>query len=763
MRQASWNEMFAPRRESQVMLADVPEEPKGWRRFFWWEYLLTFGLLAVMMLTVAGSVQNAGWVDGMPSLLPIALLGLVMGAVLARVRWPEGFIHLLALPIGAAATLGMILSVISGATPWDRYNELQDRMHDWFRVAFTGGISNDDLPFIVLVVSLTWLAAYASAWAIFRWRNVWLALVPGGGLLLMNISYQPGQFSFGFLVFLLGAVLLVTRLHLMERAQQWRQQHTPYPQYLSLSVLHATFWLALLLMALAWFLPQANESATLESLWQRATAPISERTGELGRLFVSVNGQQSGRVHSFDDFLPFLGSIELPDTIALEVTTEALSEQGFLRAQHYDIYTPAGWKRRSQVHSSLPRLVITGVDEGLRDREPVTIQLVASGRTGDLVFTVGQPRSLGLSATIEFATVSEDVSAVRANRRLARGDVYQTTGSISIATDEALRTAGSAYPSWVVPSYLQLPDDFSALVAGLAANLTTPALTAYDKAVALESYLRTIPYDLNIPDTPRNRDAVEYFLFEAQRGYFDYHASAMVVMLRSVGVPARLAVGYALRPDDKSTIANVYSVPESSAYAWPEVYFPGFGWVEFNPTPGLATISRSSPEPITSTDAEQNPAPALGLGFENLEELFEEDAPTEEEIVVGGSSRDYTRGIAIGLAAALAVALVAGSGGLGYAWLRGLGGLAPPARRWAQTLRLASWARVPPAASRTPREYAQELREQVPDLADVDVLADAYVRHRFGGQETTPVEDERQDAAWRTVRRRLLARLLRLR
>ena len=79
------------------------------------------------------------------------------------------------------------------------------------------------------------------------------------------------------------------------------------------------------------------------------------------------------------------------------------------------------------------------------------------------------------------------------------------------------------------------------------------ATRLYDKAAAIESYLRTFPIDYNVPKTPPGRDSVDYFLFDAQRGYFDYHASAMAVMLRTLGIPARVATGYVDRPDAEAT------------------------------------------------------------------------------------------------------------------------------------------------------------------------------------------------------------------
>ena len=764
MRQASWEELFAPREQPPLVLApEVPQEPQGWRRLLWWEDLLTFALLGVVFLAVVGSIDQAGWVDDMPSLYPIAFLGLAMGALLARLRWQEGFVHLLALSVGAGAVLGQVLAVVPGSNPWDRLQTLEQRMDDWFGVAFGGGISNDGLPFIILVVALSWLAAYLSSWAVFRWQNAWLGLIPGGWALLANISYLPSRFSFAFVIFLFGGALLVARLHLMERARAWRRDGTPYPGLISLSVLHTTFWVVLLLVVVAWLLPQANETGAMESLWRRATAPVAERMEGLGRLFVSVNSKTEIRVHSFDDTLPFQGGITLPDTLVLDVTTESLGQPRYLRERSYDVYGAAGWRQQGGQSSSLERFEITAVDRQLRLREVIAIRVAATEYTGNIIFTVGQPRRIDRAATLRFGEAEGDVTVVEAKEGLATGTVYEAVGSISAAPEEALRAAGAEYPAWVRDRYLQLPEELPARVGRLAEDLSRLQPTPYDKATAIEAYLRTIPYDLDVPDTPLGRDTIDYFLFEVQRGYFDYHASAMVVMLRSLGIPSRLAVGYVLEEPDREGDTNRYLVTERNAFAWPEVYFPGLGWVEFNPTPNLPLIERPGAEPgAISTTGDESTAPRGDLTLEELLALF----PGEEGEASVGASREAS-GERIwwplfAVLAGLAVVSASLTGGLRYAWVRGLTDLEPPARLWGQTLRLGSWARMRPAPSQTPSEYARVLREQVPGLDDVDLLADAYVRHRFGRRRPGAAEGERLEGAWRAVRGRLLRRLLRL-
>jgi len=757
VRQASWNELFGYRRESVVIDLDVPEEPRGWRRLVWWEDLVTFAVVAFIFSTVVISVDRANWSDGMPTLATIALVGLLTGALLARVPWPEGLVHLLALPLGAAASLAQILAVAEGPSPVQRFENLTTRMGDWFAIAFGEGISNDDLPFIVLVVPMVWLAAYLSAWAVFRWRNAWLALAPGGSALLLNISFLDGQLSLAFVLFVLGGTLLVTRLHLFDRAKRWRADGTPYPTYLSLTVLHATFWVAIVLISVAWALPRADEQNEVEALWQDATAPVSQRFDGMARLFLGVNNQRAGtRVHSFEDILPFLGGIELPDTLVAEIAASGLDQPRYLRSKTFDIYSASGWRLRAQQISRLPPNVETRVDDLTQLRQPFMIELTASGGNDDTILAVGQPQSIDRAAVLRWLGARENVTSVESEGSVRVGDTYQAAGSLSAATEEELRAAGSAYPDWVRELYLQLPNDLPPRVPGLARDLARNEATPYDRAVAIEDYLREIPYDLDIPDTPPGRDAVDFFLFDVQRGYFDYHASAMVVLLRSLGIPSRLAVGYILQADQRE--GSRYLVTEQNAFAWPEVYFPGLGWLEFNPTPSLPKIARAHPQSDDGGASAGDGGATGGLGLEDIGSSFSDGGAGSGTEPVAGDGGSGANWLLIGLAAGVALAATL-AGGASYAWLRGLSGLSRPARLWEQTVRLASWARVPPAPSQTPREYAETLRARLPGVAGVDELAGAYIRHRFGGEPIDEPEQTRLESAWRAVRGRLLRRL----
>lgn len=137
----------------------------------------------------------------------------------------------------------------------------------------------------------------------------------------------------------------------------------------------------------------------------------------------------------------------------------------------------------------------------------------------------------------------------------------------------------------IYDSYLQLPRDLPQRVKDLSASLVSYSTNDYDKAKAIEQYLSSnYAYNLDVRSTPRNRDFVDYFLFDLKQGYCSYYASAMTVMARCVGLPARYIEGYMLPPEPVKDNSTTYIVTNMQAHAWVEIYFEGYGWLPFEPT-----------------------------------------------------------------------------------------------------------------------------------------------------------------------------------
>jgi len=180
-------------------------------------------------------------------------------------------------------------------------------------------------------------------------------------------------------------------------------------------------------------------------------------------------------------------------------------------------------------------------------------------------------------------------------------DTYIIESEQTVLDEERLRSAGPANPD-IVERYTQLPDDMPERVLQLAAELTAGADNDYDKARIIETYLKeNYPYT-NTPDITKRRseDFVDAFLFEVREGYCDYFSTAMAVLARASGIPVRWVKGYAPgalpaeiyigMPEEAfdPNMGGTYTVRNADAHSWVEVYFEGFGWIPFEPTPGFS-------------------------------------------------------------------------------------------------------------------------------------------------------------------------------
>lgn len=178
-----------------------------------------------------------------------------------------------------------------------------------------------------------------------------------------------------------------------------------------------------------------------------------------------------------------------------------------------------------------------------------------------------------------------DDGTVRTGVELENGAVYTVVSHRPQVTEARLRAAGDVAqtaPTPIRARYTQLPPT-PQRVLDLAARVTRSAPTTYDKVRALEAWMAAnTQYQIDIPPLPRGENAVDRFLFVDRVGFCEQIATSLVVMLRSQGIPARLAVGYT--PGERNPFTGMYEVKASDAHAWAEVYFPDVGWQAFDPT-----------------------------------------------------------------------------------------------------------------------------------------------------------------------------------
>jgi transglutaminase-like putative cysteine protease len=749
--EANWDELFAHNGAAAATDGDAP--PLG--RFG--DDAITLALAAVLFLCVAVDVQNADWVDGLPSLLPVGVLALLAGYAFARVRVTQLLLLPLGLLAGAALVYAEIMALLPGPTLYVRTDHMLDRMYVWWSAVTQRGTSLDPLPVIIIMLVMAWMGAFLAAWAIFRWRNPFLGLIPGAAALIWDSGFSTSEFSPTSVLYVLFGVLLVMRFRVAGEQRRWTRDGVAHPRFLALSVIHATFWATCGLLVAAWVLPLGMQSNAANARWSAITSPFTDHLGPVARAFMSINPDKGVKVHALRDALLLQGGIDPAAIPAAQVQADLPPDVApFLRDQSFEQYRRGGWQLNEQSDAPVPAGAPVAGDDAIDPlaRKSVAATVKVQGGNGDRLLSIGQPLRPDRASQASTGADPADVSRLESDGHLRNGTEYTVVGSVSAATVDQLRAAGTQYPDWVTQNYLQVSRRVPARVGDKARDVTAATTNPYDAATAIESFLRDYPVDYNVQPAPDGHDPVDYFLFDAKRGYFDYHASAMTVMLRTVGIPARLASGYVIDPD-RETGSGAYKLTQQQAFAWPEVYFPTIGWVEFNPTPSQPTVPRPAepqtapaPEPpltVSSSDG--------GAGYLTLRSLPD---------VSGAMSAAPWRAIGVTALIAAVAAFVLTVIASVVAWEFTLRGLSPSSKLWEKTVRLASLTDAPRRPHETPRAYADRLAQAIPAASGAVAIAASYERDRFGRKPLSAAEATTLREAWHATRNALLRRALRL-
>jgi transglutaminase-like putative cysteine protease len=287
---------------------------------------------------------------------------------------------------------------------------------------------------------------------------------------------------------------------------------------------------------------------------------------------------------------------QLSDQVVLKVRT---TQPEFWRAQAYDRFDGTTWTDSNTTTTSVGSA--TGPPMSMPDTAPAgvatrqVIQTFYVQKTQpNAVFAAYAPTELYFPAG--FVRV-DTYGAIRSPIMLEPGMIYSVVSQVPVTTPAILRaTSSSSPPVPIEQQYTQIPSDQPSRDIALAHQITDAAPTEYDKVMAVQSWLqKNTTYNLNVGPQPPGTNSVDWFLFQSRQGFCEHIASAMAILLRAVGVPTRLAVGF--DTGSYNPLTGFYEVHESDAHAWVEVYYPNVGWVDYDPTqrvpdaaPGLSSI-----------------------------------------------------------------------------------------------------------------------------------------------------------------------------
>jgi len=605
--------------------------------------VVTTVLSALLYLVLAASMDAAGHVaQGMGIVVPITLAAVVLGALMSFSRFDSFFALSHALFTGLAIILFMMTRLptpIEIAPFIDKgLPELQARAYfvllrllNWVDAAMSNSASADNYVFIFEIAFLLWWLSFLGMWSILRYGYLWRAVVPAGLAMVVNVYYAPLPIWAMLGIFSVLALMLLVRANLAEQQLRWRDQRVHVTHDVGWDFVRTALTYSVIVLTLAWLAPGMGRNLQVRQL----LAPLNERweqtSEDINRLYQGLNRREYASSGQFGRSLTLGGARNVGDSMVFNVST---TQGRYWRAVTFDTFDGKGWLNTNETQVLLPSLQPAPIPNW-ENRAPLTQTVTLMQPSGNVVFGVPDLRQIdlpvdvlvsgvpvppldapplewpaptpsaeGADATAVIMPETVEPTMVRTRRQLETGDSYTLLSNATDVSQIDLEAASTDYPPAILDRYVQIPEGFSPRVTELAQSLTLTATTPYAKAKAIESYLRTIPYNDAIAAPPANVDPIEYFLFTLREGYCDYYATSMAMMLRVLGIPARTASGYAEGVYDEESL--LYFVTERDAHTWVEVFFPGLGWVEFEPTAGFPVPVY--PEP-PSANRQPSPTP----------------------------------------------------------------------------------------------------------------------------------------------------------
>jgi transglutaminase-like putative cysteine protease len=742
---------------------------------------LLLALALVMGWAVAAAVEHTAWVPGTEGkLVPAIALATFFGWLLASARASRlTYFGLSALLMAGGVAL-LAPSPLNGGVSMAAFQK-------WL-----AELPAEPNPLLLAGLLLVFLGAgFWTSWWVFRRRNGLVALLPTGTILAVEIVNDVSSGVTVFTVLWLAAAAgLLLRINYVSLKLGWRLRRVPRASDTGWTFgevgIEAT---ALILLAAFILLPPLSSSDISGSLIPSGIngdplhpfglgSAKNAVVGSIGYSEVVRPGSQlkaksqTVMIITGDTaaYYPYWRGIalggwdgiswyELPSTPEVPVRQQPVLA-AHARVPRDDL--PADSDRSQILHNSFR--VVVGAQQTLSTvfsaGEIVSVDNQSTTLRG-IMTSVPSPVSGPGPALVNVAGDSSNpasfdtVDHIRFLRRLQPPYNYSLTETVPIAGVADLQAAGTSYPDWLAPyrtlyynkrtaaGYTKERDvEIQALAQSIVrdAGATNP----FDQAKAIESWFRAknrFTYTLNPPAAPAGERPLDYFLFTSKKGFCQDFSTAMNVMLRMLGIPSRQMSGFGEGVFDEKT--HQWFVNSLDAHSWVEVYFPGSGWIPFEPTPAdnFAPVNRPA-----SREAASVPPPVGAVPTpRNVPGLRE---PNDTSVASSETGFDIRKPLLIGLAVLLLLAI-----GLLLFLLRWLMAVRDLPRIWRRLLFLGDRLKVPRLKGDTPQEFGSRLAGSVPNFdPEVRRLAALYTRASFrrGGLDTDELAEARR--AWRRIR-----------
>ncbi|GAC1657477.1 MAG: transglutaminaseTgpA domain-containing protein [Candidatus Dormibacteraceae bacterium] len=756
------------------------------------------GVFALAMV-VTQSTVTMNWVQGSGIFLVVTALAVAGMGMLALIRPLPAAFSLALGGAGAVAVPYWLTAAALVATHPD--DALGIPSPGTWITRISGREQNVDAAlFLFLICIVMWLVAGWLTYCVLRWRRTLLGIFPGAAVFATNVLNSKDEQNANTIYFLIltvaimlwsnyrGSVVSAARAGLrMSSDSRWDFWETGVA---------ATAGVLLLAIFLP---PLAHEDLTVnvESGPLRNWAEFQQNLNH--QVQVGRGGPNSFST-GFSTDAGLNGPLTRSDKLVMIYTVEGsyfgprymrgVNLQTGLRLNQW-AYQPNqfGFQYFIGKGENLPY-----GDIGLREQSTATIRvhmIRPPARAPDLLFYPGEllhsdrdsvaVESLKNNAVPQFGTVDK----VASSHPATSAGFYKALVQYPNPTEEELRAAGTDYPVWVdayrsypgtsglvpVPGptaagsaigappapFISAAQKIKALADGITAQATNP----YDKAMALESFLRAgYTYTLTpkpATDTASGQDPVSVFLFDTKQGYCEYFASALGDLMRAEGIPTRLVSGFG--PGNYDAKGRLYTIRESDAHTWVEAYFPHYGWIPFEPTPDgqyfpiirASTASTCTRDQCSTGSDTLNAEPGSGTVKKGVKDLGG-DVPEQTGGLAGASQPPYWA-----IFPALLILLLAG----GFIYLSRFLRPRTAGQAWHRLSFVSRLAGVDGGGGETPNEFGRRVAAAFPEAAGpVRELTDSFTVAVYGPPEMAGAPSRNVVESWTQVRPLLMRRVL---
>jgi transglutaminase-like putative cysteine protease len=590
----------------------------------WWD--IPAAVMIVIAVFISGlRLTTTSWTPDLNYAMNMGILGVLLGLALGKSIFEKRVVTWLSIEYL------LVLLPRQLITGMDKDIDLSERLLSTgnrlllsISEFVVGQPVKDHLLFVTFLCIVYWLVGLTAGYYLVRHANFLASVLPAGCVMMAIHIYDRSSVEHIYMLafYLFICLLLLGRHFFLHNRLAWGQRRvhlsTETTQDLSTGMIVS----ATVIILLAWNLPQVLPYArSVAKQWDEISQPWNDFLERMDNAVASVENGGGSRANGYNSRLDLGNSNPLSTQL---VFTVLAPEEVFgfprlyWRGRIYDKFENGHWANsRFQTAPFSPVTQKFNIPDTLQRSEiEFSYNVVADEQS--MLYAPPQPIWVSRPADIlqdEISQERADLIAVIAAPALQRGEVYRVRAMLADPSIQGLREAGEIYPEWVTKRYLQLPKDLSPKLRALAQDLSAGLKTPYDKANAITNYLRNeIKYSTSVSIPKNTADPLEYVVFDLKEGFCTYYASAEVLMLRAVGVPARMAVGYAQGEitvdESKAEMVIKYSVLRRDAHAWPEVYFPTYGWIEFEPTGNQSALERPLIDPILP---ESSNSPALPL------------------------------------------------------------------------------------------------------------------------------------------------------